>query len=63
MTSLDRIDVITRYLLTTTSYARGKNIVKTLHKRCTILSHISFVKMHREINFASGGEEKSINST
>lgn len=61
MTSLDRIDVITRYLLT--SYARGKNIVKTLHKRCTILFHISFVKMHREINFASGGKEKSINST
>lgn len=35
MTSLDRIDVITRYLLTTTSYARGKkhgeNIAQTMY--------------------------------
>lgn len=63
MTSLDRIDVIIRYLLTT-NYARGKNIVKTLYKRRTIhFPRILFVKVHQEINFASSGEEKSINST
>lgn len=62
MTSLDRIDVIIRYLLTT-NYARGKNIVKTLYKRRTIhFPRILFVKMHQEINFTSSGEEKSINS-
>lgn len=49
MTSLDRIDVIIRYLLTT-NYARGKNIVKTLYKRRTIhFPCILFVKMHQKI--------------
>lgn len=40
-----------------------KNIVKTLYKRRTIhFPRILFVKMHQEINFASSGEEKPINS-